>query len=392
MEDNHISIRQRDYARNLQRKLSNDDAADNRYCLLNSFSTDGFRFFRLVVDTTRKKTKKRHPPKLKNIEKNLDEIKAITGGYPLQHFGAIVGIDPGLVYAAGVFSLPTNPSANATQLLIRNKSLYGRQRRNDRWLERRKAMNGIAFLEEDLSKVSAKTFSLKGYKDFVKVWQRENRLAVLRTFYNELPVAHRRLDSKISSKSELDKACELIERLPGTLNSNGRSSGSHRHQEHSRPTIPTLFLIGDGDFGNSRCGLRTSKHSRLLSTLRHRLKHRDPTSSCYGIDEFHTSQFCPRCLSKFCYLRRKPRSQAEGQRKKRGPDGLVDEYRVQHCERYAYLVSYIQFVHFEAYMSTCVIRCGIFMNRDGASAQAFAIIAESLLRGAGRPSCFSRSN
>ncbi|HVI21802.1 MAG TPA: hypothetical protein VM660_07120, partial [Bacillus sp. (in: firmicutes)] len=195
LEDNHISIHQHDYARNLRRKLSNDDSADNRYCLLNSFSTDGVRFFRLVADMTRKKKKNWHPPKLKNIEKNLHEIKAIVGDNPLQHFGAIVGIDPGLVYAAGVFSLPTNPSANATQLLIRNKSLYGRQRRNDRWLERRKAVNGIAFLEEGLSKVSAKVFSLKGYKDFVKAWQSENRLTILRTFYNESPVAHRRLDS-----------------------------------------------------------------------------------------------------------------------------------------------------------------------------------------------------
>jgi len=349
-EGDHISVHSRDYFRNLKRKLVNEGT---RYHLLNTFSTDGVRFFRQVVDVTQKKSRNKKPlRKLGEIEKNMDEIKATAGALPLQHFGAIVGIDPGLVYAAGVFSLPTNASANAKQLLISNKNLYGRQRRNDRWLERRKATSGIAFLEEDLSKVSAKSISLKGYKSFVDVWQRENRLIVLRTFYNELPVAHRRFDSKISSQSECDKACELIERLPGIPNTSSpsrggggggggdssnynTSSGGRRRQEHSRPTHPTLFLIGDGDFGNSRRGLRTSKHSRLVSTLRHRLKRRYPASFCVGIDEYHTSQFCPRCLSKFCYLRRRPRSRAERERKKCGEDGLVDEYRVQHCERYA---------------------------------------------------------
>ena len=208
-------------------------------------------------------------------------------------------------------------------------------------------------------------------------------------FYNSPAVAHRRWDSRMSAASALDLSCELLERLAGPENvippalsresslvrwtshlELGESSlspslspsrpsqaqaspslspsrqaslsaptpqprrrSSRRAHEHSVPEKPVLFVIGDAKFSHTRKGLQTSKHGRLFASLVDRLKKRYPDSLCVGIDEYMTSQHCPRCLGKLKYMRRKPRDR-ELKHKTKGKDGLIDDLCVQYCEGY----------------------------------------------------------
>ena len=100
------------------------------------------------------------------------------------------------------------------------------------------------------------------------------------------------------------------------------------------PEKPVLFVLGDAKFSHTRKGLQSSKHARLAARLVERIKKRYPDSLCVGIDEYMTSQHCPRCLAKLKYMRRKPRGVSELKRKAKGKDGLVDDFRVQFCEGY----------------------------------------------------------
>lgn len=297
----------------------------HRYLLLNTFSTDGIRFFRLAADMSKKKSEKKFNPDA--IERSMNKIMEISKGRPTEYFGAIVGIDPGMIYAGAAFSLPINSSDAGTQLLISSKSLRGRLHQNQRWLEARKIRDGIISDEAALSTVSSRRAGVEGYRDWIRVWQQDGRLTSLREFYNKPAVAHRRWDTKISQSSQVDRACEFVERLPGSP-----SPKSSRH-EHSRPAKPTLFLCGDATFKTTMKGLAASKHTKLTERLYHRIAKRLPGSMCFSIDEFRTSQYCPRCLQRLEYLRREPRTLWERSKKKVGGDGLVDELRVQWCRR-----------------------------------------------------------
>ena len=284
----------------------------HRYKHLNVWRTDGTRVFQLAADTI-----KPPPPPLKNktiIGEIGDEMGALKEHCglqgPLAHFGAIVGIDPGIVYAAAAFSLPTDPAHDGHQLAIRQRYLYGRHKRNARWLEDRKIRGGIAHLEVGLSECSKRNVSLAGYIGWVRCWQKDDRLKVLRGFYNAAAIRHRSWDTKMSLRSSLDRACELIERLPGNpRNTAPQPAARRRQQEHSVPTRPTLFVLGDGAFDTNMKGKQPSRHRQLMARLYQRVKERHPGSFLVGIDEYCSSQRCPRCLGRLELLRREPRGQ-----------------------------------------------------------------------------------
>ena len=161
-----------------------------RYIYRNTWATDGIRAFRHVADASRKPHVSK-PAKFRDIEKNLGDIKKDYGnGRPLSHFGAIVGIDLGHIYSAAAFALQIDDSKPGSQLKISNKYLYGRQRRNLRLLEERKARCGISYLEEELSRWSKHVATLETYVDWIRQWQKEKRLTAIPDFYNSLPVRH----------------------------------------------------------------------------------------------------------------------------------------------------------------------------------------------------------
>ena len=413
MNNHSLTTSARDYKRNMQRTKNGEQ--DRRYRYLNTWTTDGIRIFRYMADTTQKPL----PSKISTTfnlgridsEDKLVKIKTAAGERgPLAHFDAIVGIDPGHVYPAAAFALPTDPLKSGVQAKISNNFLYGRQKRNQRWLEERKAKEGITYLEEELSKNSNRGASLASTLKNIRVWQLERRLLVLPRFYNSLPVGHRRWDSKISAMSALDRACELLERLPGASTTTQQQLPPQRQQqqqqqqqrwrqqqqqqqqqlleqqpqqqlqqqlpqqqqqqerqghprlqqrqqtrqpgrpsgqpEHFRPKGRILFVLGDADFATTRKGLKSSKHAKLMMRLVKRIKARYPDSDCVEIDEYNTSKHCPRCLQKLRYMRRKPRSLGELRRKNQGNDGLVDDFRVQFCERYVPFHFLIPVAHF----------------------------------------------
>jgi len=387
-------ISRRDFARNMRRVRR--DVQEKRYRYLNTWCTDGILAFRHLADTTRRPPKRMQQHfRLGDVQDKLSDIKTAAGEQdPSKHFGSIVGIDLGHVFSAAAFALPTDPLKSGSELKISNRSLYGRQRRNDRWLEQRKVVMGIAYLEEELSAHSKHVASLESFVTHVRVWQRENRLHRLPDFYGSPAVVHRRWDSRMSSMSALDLSCELLERLAGNqsiipppspsgeqsldqmmlrLQSGDSSSSSssrpspsqssrlqqpsvssraslsssphqpqspRRPHEREIPEKPTLFILGDAEFSHTRKGLQSSKHSKLAARLVKRIKDRYANSLCVGIDEYNTSRHCPRCLGRLQYMRRKPRGVGELKRKTKGEDGLVDDFRVQFCGRYVPFTRY----------------------------------------------------
>jgi hypothetical protein len=278
-----VEIAQRAYARNMRREvpsLDQSQGAQKRYKFLNSWLTDGVRAFRLLADTLR-----RRPPRQVTVQASrgpaevgdsLDAIRDKAGADgPLSHFGAIVGLDPGQVCACAAFSLPMDPQESASQIKIKRGFLYGRQKRNARWLEARKVRDGIAYLEEGLGKQTRHKASLQSYLGWVRAWQQEGRLTHIPDFYNSPAVAHRRWDSKISARSSVDKAAELIERLPGLparVDDPGGRDPNRRRHERDRPKKPTLFIVGNGAFPTNSRGVAPSRHNKLMQALVHRSK------------------------------------------------------------------------------------------------------------------------
>ena len=337
-----------------------------RYQYLNSWQTDGSRVYRLVADTSKRRRPpgaRQSQPILAEIGDKLDDIHRAAGPEgTFSHFGSIIGIDLGRVCAAAAFALPSDPTESAAQVKIKGPFLYGRHRRNQRWQEERKAKEG--FLEDGLAAHSKRGVGLQSYIDWIRAWQTNKQLTKIPDFYNSPAVAHRNWDSKISQASALDRAAEMIERLPGPQAGNDR-----RRQERSRPIKPSLFVIGDGKFSTNGLSMAPSLHNKLASRIVCRAQARKSGDLCYKIDEYRSSQLCPRCFGKLQYLKRKPRSRAEALRKGTDGDGLVQDYRVQYCQS---------------------LSCKLYLHRDCASAQCFTVSADALLKTGRRPVCFQQ--
>jgi hypothetical protein len=352
-----------------------------RYAFLPTWKTDGIRVFRNVVDLSRNAGPAK-PIRIPRIETQLEQLSCNLSSY-----GGIVGIDPGQVYSAAAFFLPSDPDVPGSQVALRKRFLYGKSARNRRWLEERKIRLGITFVEDKISRASSHSISLAGYMNWVKVLQSDGRFQLLQEFYNSRAVRHRAWDSKMSMCSQLDQACEILERLPGEPQQQhpapasapapaagavtaiaGTAFGNRpQKNERRRAEKPTLFVIGDGDFKTVCAGSLPSMHSKLITHFVKRVRSRKTGSFCVAVDEYMTSQRCPRCLENLKYLKRPPRSRKEAERKGKDDQGLVEDFRVQHCQR-----------------------CDKFLHRDCAAAQCFTIIADCLLRTRQRPICFTR--
>ena len=123
-----LTISARDYKRNMQRIKPGEQ--DHRYRYLNTWATDGIRVFRYMADTAHKPL----PSKISSAlnlgridnEDKLAKIKTAAGKKgPL----AIVGIDPGHVYPAAAFALPTDPSKVSAQVKISKTTFFTGARR-----------------------------------------------------------------------------------------------------------------------------------------------------------------------------------------------------------------------------------------------------------------------
>jgi len=125
-----------------------------------------------------------------------------------------------------------------------------------------------------------------------------------------------------------------------------------------------LIILGDANFSATRPGMRSSRHGKLAATIIRRAKRNKSGNKCYRIDEFKSSQHCPRCLERLQHLKS---CLAEAARKGTDQHGLVEDYRVQFCRR-----------------------CQIHLHRDCASAQCFTVTADALLKTGKRPAPFTR--
>jgi len=349
-KDGNIGVSKRDYCRNMERSWQPLGGVQEtkRYVFLPTWKTDGTRVFRNVVDMSRKALPpgaRAKPISVPKIETQLEQL-----GRDFSSYGGIVGIDPGQVYSAAAFFLPSDLDASGSQVALRKRFLYGKSARNRRWLEERKISLGITHIEDVLSQASSHTVSLAGYVNWVRALQLNDRFQQLQEFYNKAAVRHRAWDSKMSMRSRLDQACEILERLPGEPQQQqhaaataagsgtaapGTAFGNRpQKNERRRAEKPTLFVLGDGDFKTVSRGSLPSLHSKLISHFVKRVRSQKTGSVCVSVDEYMTSRRCPRCLGELKYLKRPPRSSNEAKRKGKDNQGLVEDFRVQHCQRF----------------------------------------------------------
>jgi len=269
MKRNKIIVSERAYARNLKRQHRPTNSA--RYVFANSWKTDGVRLYRHVFDLSRKARPSSAGPEHVAIPKLENRVAELSQQIGLSQapspFGGVVGIDPGQSWTAAAFFLPSDPAKPGSQVALRKRFLYGYAQRNQRWLEDRKAKEGINAIEDELSKFKRRVVSLEEYIAYVRVQQSDGRMQKLRAFYNSRPVRHRAWDTRRSMMSHLDQACEIVERLAGEDNASHR-----RKHERRRPTKPILFVIGDGEFSTASPGSRPSLHNKFLQRFVKRLR------------------------------------------------------------------------------------------------------------------------
>ena len=102
-----------------------------------------------------------------------------------------MGIDPGQSWTAAAFFLPSDPTESGSQVALRKRYLYGHAQRNQRWLENRKAKEGINAMEDEVCKFKSNPVGVEEYIAWVRARQSDDRLQKLRTFYNSRAVRHR---------------------------------------------------------------------------------------------------------------------------------------------------------------------------------------------------------
>ena len=78
-----------------------------------------------------------------------------------------------------------------------------------------------------------------------------------------------------------------------------------------------MFVVGDGIFSHTRKGLQSSKHTKLASRLAHRVAKQRSGSVIVGVDEYKSSQHCPRCLGKLKETTRQRGGETQSQRHRR---------------------------------------------------------------------------
>ena len=216
-ERSGITVSERAYARNLKRQHQPTNSA--RYMLANTWKTDGVRVYRHVFDLSRKARPSSTGPECVAISKLENHVAELSQqvGQATSPFGGIVGIDPGQSWTAAAFFLPSDPAESGSQVALRKRFLYGDAQRNRRWLENRKAKEGINAIEDELSKFKRRAVSLEEYIAWVRAQQSDGRMQKLRIFYNSRPVRHRAWDTRRSMRSRLDKACGLLNGWQGRL-------------------------------------------------------------------------------------------------------------------------------------------------------------------------------
>ncbi|KAI7853553.1 hypothetical protein BDC45DRAFT_510530, partial [Circinella umbellata] len=172
----------------------------------------------------------------------------------LNEYKGVFGIDLGETWTAGAFYLPTDTEHQpGVQHTIRRDELYGREPINRKWLENRNEQTSVHSIQRDLAKSDgSKTSNMVKFLTFIRTWQAEDRGFRLHDAHSSKAELHRSWDTKMSMRSEIDKACERIINIADA----SRQRAIEEDALSELSTRKNKFLIGIGldgmDEGNRK--------------------------------------------------------------------------------------------------------------------------------------------
>lgn len=308
-----------------------EGSSENKYTPTASIKTNGVQLSQGYINWTKGASQD------KNVK--LQEIRSYAMKNDVKEIDTVIGVDLGEVCPAASFSIPTKQTGNhnGTQFIVRRQEIYGNNKKNANWLQVRKDKRDIFSIEKDLAadgnKQAGTWDQSQGY---LRVTQAGDNHHTMRNFYNSLSTKRKAWDTRRSIRSAVDRTTHL---LLQTASDKGK------------------VLIGIGEDGatashKSRKGAPSPMDTPMKNAIIRQATRRN--HDIVRIDEYMTSQLCPKCLTKHgkevktAYINNRT-------------------YRIKRCNT-----------------------CETLYHRDGMAAHNQAIILLSMLNHGQRPAPFIR--
>ena len=265
----------------LGRNYSTLDSITRRYVMSNSISTNGFSIHVSMIDTARKKTRnsgkvssgslsQQATVVVSSKKESSSELEILSQEQVSDSYR--IGVDFGDRYACGVFSIC--PNGEKRYLKLKSKALSDPVYKYKKWLESEKELHeSLHEQERDLARRPNETI-----EDYAA---RYNTLkATLNHFYNSTKLKRHKSLLKRASQGEFDRALNAILKIVD------RSMNHTAQWYDERGIAPVYFGFGEAQFESKSIGSSFAKYMiRRLRGLGYNLQF---------LDEFYTSQSCPR--------------------------------------------------------------------------------------------------
>lgn len=324
-----LIVKNRAYHRKARKVI--EGTSERMYTPTASIKTNGVQLVQGFINWSKGASKN------KNVK--LHEMRTYALKDDVKDIKAVIGIDLGEVCPAAAFAIPTKPSSNnhGTQFIVRRQEIYGNNKKNANWLQVQKDKKDIFSIEEGMAAEGNKQAGTwQQYQGYLHATQNEDNNRIMRNFYNSLSTKRRAWDTKRSIRAAVDRTTHLL-----------LQSASDQGK----------VLIGIGEDGATAARKARKGAAAPMDTPMRKAIIRQSTARGYHvvrIDEYKTSQICPKCLAK------------DG--KKETTNYLNNRtYRVKRCNQ-----------------------CKTYFHRDGMAAQNQAYIMLSMLEHKQRPEPFVR--
>ncbi|KAG2221705.1 hypothetical protein INT45_002743 [Circinella minor] len=307
---NLVTIKRSKHATDLRKMFENDHQI-SRYTI-RMLRTNGVCLQAVMTDWAHPRRKLQHRqfkylPEIRKFAFRKCEELGQHDSNLLDEYEGVFGINLGETWTAGAFYLPTDTEHQpGVQHTIRRDELYGREPINRKWLENRNEQTSVHNIQRDLAKSGGSKTS--------------------------------NVDTKMSMRSEIDKACERIINMADASRQRAIEEGALSELS----TRKNKFLIGMGldrmDTGN-RKGAKSGLAQQFADKLYDHAKARqEPVQiDLSRIDEYCSSKLCCHCFMEgeimyVEYLRRSPAPSRQFYKDNLDNQGKEKVIRILVCE------------------------------------------------------------
>ncbi|KAI3662223.1 hypothetical protein MP638_002209 [Amoeboaphelidium occidentale] len=274
--------------RNRHLRLQND-TSNKRYILQNTLQTDGVELRVHVLDTAEKKKRNVLQPTqeidfdeglfdnagVKPSDVVYDKVPKMTEDEAKDCY--FVGVDLGYKYSAGVCAVQES-SNTIRNLAIRKNALRGPLKKYNRWFYKQKYENEWVYeterLMERTESETASNFATRWFNCYSKLY----------AFYNSLSMKKNRWDIKKALRGEFDRAVHAILRMVEMKINYNLKREAFKNKR---------IVIG---IGASKFEMGDNTHTLFEKHLVMKLRSLGYTVVC--VEEYLTSQMCPRCFNR----------------------------------------------------------------------------------------------